>query len=177
MKFTALVETTTVMIVSATSTGAGSTVTPPSGSEKNCTPWKAMIPAAIIWPAALVSQSSSWMSSMAPTRQTMPAPHSTPRSSPVSKTWRRNGRWLAASIAAAKPRKIATPPRRGIGTLCTSRSRTGVKAPVRTAIGAQERCRGIRDDRGHHEDEQILPHLGAPLRPAGLVSGGMPGSG
>src|SRR5688572_9148849 len=37
MKFTALVQTTTVMIVSATRIGAGSTVTPKRGSEKNCT--------------------------------------------------------------------------------------------------------------------------------------------
>ena len=37
---------------------------------------------------------------------------------------------LAVKVAAAKPMKIATPPSRGIGTACTSRSRTSVKAPT-----------------------------------------------
>ena len=134
MKFTALVQTTTVMIVSATRIGAGSTVTPKSGSEKNCTPWKAMIPAAIIWPAILVSQSSSRMSSIAPTRQTMAAPHSTPPQLAGDEDLAQERQVARGQHRRGEPEEDA-PPRRAAGsaTLCTSRSRTGVKAPVVTA--------------------------------------------
>src|SRR6476661_1897532 len=141
MKLTAFVNSTTANTVRPTMIGCGSTVTPPIGSWKSVTPLNAMIPAAIIWPPILVSQSSSRMSSMAPRTQTIAAPHSTALSSgPSRKTWPRNGSLLAASIDAAKPRKMATPPSRGIGVECTSRSRTGVNAPVRTATA---RRRGV----------------------------------
>ena len=89
MKFTALVEMSTMRMVSAASTGAGSTVTPKTGSCSSCTPWKAITPAASTCPASLVSQSSSRMSSIAPTRQTIVAPMRTPFISPVPKICRR----------------------------------------------------------------------------------------
>jgi len=63
MKFTALVEMMTMKIVSVTSSDAGRTVTPNSGSDSSCTPLKAITPAASICPASFVSQSSSRMSS------------------------------------------------------------------------------------------------------------------
>lgn len=59
MKFTALIERMTTKIVSSTSNGSGSTVMTPSGSEKNCTPLKAITPAATSWPPSLVAGSSS----------------------------------------------------------------------------------------------------------------------
>ena len=89
MKFTALVEMMTVRIVSATSTGAGRTVTPNSGSDSSCTPLNAITPAASICPASFVSQSSSRMSSSTPTAHTMTAPISTPVISPPWKIWDR----------------------------------------------------------------------------------------
>ena len=79
MKFTALVLTITITTVSAISTGEGSTVTPRIGSDRSCTPKYAMAPAAMIWPASLVSQSSSRTSSIAPTRVTITAPRTIPR--------------------------------------------------------------------------------------------------
>ena len=62
---------------------------------------KAMIAAATSWPPSLVRASSSRTSSIAPTRQTTPAPMRMPISSPDSKTCRRKGIRQATSVAAA----------------------------------------------------------------------------
>jgi len=51
----------------------------------------------------------------------------------AAKTPERNGIRDAKSRATANPSSMATPPRRGVGTVCTSRSRTAVTAPVRIA--------------------------------------------
>ena len=87
MKFTALVEMTTIRIVSATRSGAGRTVTPNNGNDSSCTPLNAITPAASICPASFVSQSSGRMSSSTPTAHTITAPISTPVISPPRKTW------------------------------------------------------------------------------------------
>ena len=84
MKFTALTVASTTTTVTATRTGVGRTVlVPKNGTESSWTPLKAITPAARIWPASLVSQSSSRMSSMAPTRQTIAAPMRTPEIWPL----------------------------------------------------------------------------------------------
>ncbi len=78
--------------------------------------------------------SRSNLSSSTPTRQINPPAASTPSTSdddtnaPPSA-----GSCSAISTAAAKPAYTATPPIRGIGRECTSRSRIGVTAPSRTA--------------------------------------------
>ena len=54
--------------------------------------------------------------------------------SPPKSRGPRKGRLLATASAAAKPPSIAMPPSRGVGIACTSRSRTCVMAPHRSAI-------------------------------------------
>src|SRR6478735_9199089 len=93
-------------------------------------------PAASTWPPSLVSASISKRSSSTPTAQmsapaisTMPASRNTHGS-----LVERNGSWRATTYAVARPPSIASPPRYGMGTACTSRSRTFATAPVRSAI-------------------------------------------
>ena len=71
-----------------------------------------------------------------PEQADAPAPSSTPHGPPdaVEELLEWNDISLAVTIATANPRNIATPPIRGMGTACTSRSRTGVMAPMRRAI-------------------------------------------
>ena len=55
----------------------------------------------------------------------------------ICEAWKKRtciiGSFEAASIATRKPRYIPTPPSRGVGVVCTSRSRSGVHAPKRKA--------------------------------------------
>ena len=107
---------------------------PGIGSHSSCTPCNTMTDAARICPASLVTASRLKRSSRAPNTKTTPPPNSSARGS--------ENRWLttcsvgileATSSAAAMPANIAAPPRRGVGIECTSRSRTPVNAPTRTA--------------------------------------------
>ncbi len=77
---------------------------------------------------------------MTPSAQTRPAPSSTACGSPEANTWDRNGSFQASSTAAANPQNIPTPPRRGIGSACMSRSRTGFRAPT---LNANQRTSGV----------------------------------
>src|SRR6478609_2028607 len=93
-------------------------------------------PAASTWPPSLVSASISKRSSSTPTAQM-----SAPAISTMPASWNthgslveRNGSWRAMTYAVARPPSIASPPRYGMGTACTSRSRTFATAPVRSAI-------------------------------------------
>ena len=83
---------------------------------------------------SLVNQSSSQMSSAAPSRATRVAP---PRIAhavlDAANTPSRKGIWEASAMATAIPSSMAMPPIRGMGTACTSRARTAVIAPIRSA--------------------------------------------
>ena len=81
------------------------------------------------------------MSSATPSRQTSVAPATIPRACRGwANTPERKGICAANVMATTSPAHIATPPRRGVGTVCTSRSRTGVVAP---ATRASSRARGV----------------------------------
>ena len=103
---------------------------PGTGTRAAARPLDTMTPAASTWPASLVSASSSQRSSSAPSTQM------TPRR-PAARSNRGLGERLTAASAApgerraagAKPANIATPPRRGVGTAWTSRSRGRSRAP------------------------------------------------
>ena len=105
---------------------------PPIGSDTIETPCHAMSPAAMNWPASFVVQSRSQMSSATPISTMSSAAPRIARICP--------GFWkmietienrdepsvetnAAAPIAATMPTNIAMPPRRGVGRVCTSRSR------------------------------------------------------
>jgi hypothetical protein len=70
------------------------------------------------------------------------APSNTPQGAPslCEKTGLRKSIRQATTMDTANPASIAVPPIRGIGTRCTSRSRTGVIAPIRRAI---RRTKGV----------------------------------
>ena len=134
-KFTALIVTTIAITVTTISRPRDGMKVPKIGSDSSWMPCQAISPEARAWPANLVTASSCQMSSNTPSRQTAPAESSTawvPRPC-SSNSLLKNPSWLAVSRAMATPRKIAVPPSRGIGTVCTSRSRTGVTAPIRRA--------------------------------------------
>ena len=142
MKFIALVSTTVSSTVS-TMPCVWSRMTrlppvgPSSGSHSTChwTPNSTSTPAARICPASLAIASRSNLSSSTPTRQISPPAASTPTiSDDETNAAPRAGSCSAISTAPAKPAYTATPPIRGIGSECTSRSRIGVTAPIRTAI-------------------------------------------
>ena len=67
---------------------------------------------------------------IAPAISTMPASRNTKGSLRLD----RNGSSRATKYAATRPPSIARPPKYGIGSACTSRSRTLATAPVRSAI-------------------------------------------
>src|SRR5918994_6041074 len=93
-----------------------------------------MTPAAKTCPASLVSESSSQRSSSTPSRQMIaPAISTAVVSEPLRYVRCSVGIRLATSRATAMPPKIATPPRRGVGIACTSRSRGRATAPHRRA--------------------------------------------
>ena len=81
------------------------------------------------------------MSSATPSAQTMPAPPTIPTSAlGLAYTPSRNGSRLAITTATRIPANIAMPPRRGVGIAWTSRSRTAVMAPQRSA---HQRASGV----------------------------------
>ena len=108
------------------------TVMPPIGSDTIDTPCHAMRPAAMNWPASFVVQSRSQMSSATP-MSTMS--RAAPRMASICVGFwkmiettenREEPRFdtnAAAAIAARMPTNIAMPPSRGVGRVCTSRSR------------------------------------------------------
>src|SRR3954451_6606475 len=82
-----------------------------------------MTPAAAICPVSLVSASRPNLSSRTPSRQMSPPATSTAAVWESSNVRSSAGSRVATRIAAATPRYIATPPPRGVGMTCTSRSR------------------------------------------------------
>src|SRR5215218_8256917 len=90
-------------------------------------------PAAAICPVSLVSASRPNLSSRTPSRQISPPATSTAAVCESSKVRCRAGSRVATSTAAATPRYIATPPPRGVGMTCTSRSRGAAIIRQRTA--------------------------------------------
>ena len=102
--------TATIQItVSGMPTPAGRSTGPRNGNVKWSiqTPKKGGIEAATTWPASLRPGLSTRKSSIAPTTVATAAPSSTPR---VSRPSSRN-----ASAGTKMPKKIASPPSRGIG--------------------------------------------------------------
>jgi len=128
----ALIATTTTAMVTINEKREEEMVSPPIGKVTSWTPCQASSPAAKTWPDSLVIQSRSQTSSAAPSRQTRAAAASTAHGSwaPPPKTGRRNGICQATPRATTTPNSMATPPRRGVGRVCMSRSRTGVMAPT-----------------------------------------------
>ena len=78
----------------------------------------------MIWPASLVSQSRSQMSSATPISTIMSAAPSRARIGPGFENTRASGGSCDPTAnAATMPMNIAIPPSRGVGRVCTSRSR------------------------------------------------------
>src|SRR4051812_6677613 len=138
MKFSAFTVKTVSRVVTGTPTSGPRDSVPMSATGTNrkasCTPSSTITPAAAIWPVSLVSASRPNRSSRTPSRQISP---------PAARTaivWVLNsklrcseGSWEATSTPAATPRYMATPPPRGVGMTCTSRSRTAAITRKRTA--------------------------------------------
>src|SRR3954467_3547630 len=127
MKLSALTVSTVSRIVSGTPTSGPSETVPMSATGRNtnasCTPSSTITPAAAIWPVSLVSASRPNLSSRTPSRQISPPATSTAAVCESSKVRCSAGSRVATSTAAATPRYMATPPPRGGGMTCTSRSR------------------------------------------------------
>ncbi len=141
-KFTAFITTTTTSTVTMSESRGEPIVRPPMGNVTSCTPCQAMKSAASTCPASLVIQSRSQMSSATPSRHTITAPPTMAQACwSVAKTPLRKGIWDANVTATTSPAVIASPPRRAVGTVCTSRSRTAVMAPV---LAATQWARGVR---------------------------------
>src|SRR4051794_18545161 len=138
MKFSAFTVKTVSRMVTGTPTSGPRDSVPMSATGTNrkasCTPSSTITPAAAIWPVSLVSASRPNRSSRTPSRQISP---------PATRTaivWVLNsklrfseGSSEATSTPAATPRYMATPPPRGVGMMCTSRSRTAAITRNRTA--------------------------------------------
>src|SRR3954452_8992090 len=138
MKFSALTVRTVSRMVSGTPTAGPSEMVPMSATGRNrkasCTPSSTITPAAAIWPVSLVSASRPNRSSSTPSRQISPPAASTAMVWVLNSKLRwSEGSWEATSTPAATPRYIATPPPRGVGITCTSRSRTAAITRRRTA--------------------------------------------
>lgn len=87
------------------------------------------MPAASVWPANLGIAPSSNMSSTTPTVQISTDAQNTAHASRWTSSKRPSqGRFVARMSAAVVPASIATPPKYGIGVVCTSRSRTRATA-------------------------------------------------
>ena len=87
-----MIVTSTAKTVSSTSTPVEKIVTPTTGSETICTPFHAMSPAAMAWPASFVTASSCHTSSAMPSgAHDAPAPISTPQGCPLWNLPERNG--------------------------------------------------------------------------------------
>lgn len=129
-KFTALIETTISKAVIAMEIIGDAVSRPPIGSEMICRPPHATNTEMSSWPASLSIQSRSHTSSATPSRQIIAAPAITTqawwfwRNSPCRKL-----SLEAKNMAVMKPSSMATPPMRGVGTVCTSRARTSPTAP------------------------------------------------
>ena len=132
-KFTALIATTTTSTVTTSESREDPIVRPKMGNVMSCTPCHAITPAASTCPASFVIQSRSQMSSAAPSRQTSPAEPRIAHGRLSAKTPDMNAIRDATSIATVMPMSIATPPRRGVGAVWTSRPRTGVSTWLRFA--------------------------------------------
>ena len=115
-KLTMFITATIQTIVSGTPIPAGRSTAPKNGSVKWSiqTPKAVGIAAAITCPASFGIGSSPRKSSTAPTTHATAAPSRMPRISPE--------RSRNASDGTMIPRKIASPPRRGIGRRLTRRS-------------------------------------------------------
>src|SRR4051794_4842348 len=127
MKFSAFTVRTVSRMVSGTPTSGPSETVPMSATGRNTnaswTPSSTMTPAAAIWPVSLVSASRPNLSSRTPSRQISPPATSTAAVCESSNVRCSAGSRVATRIAAATPRYMATPPPRGVGMTCTSRSR------------------------------------------------------
>src|SRR5215475_3618456 len=138
MKFIALMASRhSTMVMPTESLRANDTVpTRPIGTNtcSSCTPSSTITPEANTWPASLLCESISHRSSTTPSRQMKPPATSTAEvSEPCTYVRCRVGIRWAMSSAAAIPAYIATPPSRGVGIACTSRSRGRATAPHRIA--------------------------------------------
>src|SRR3954447_24556346 len=138
MKFNAFTVSTVSRMVAGTPTSGPSDSVPMSATGRNrkasCTPSSTITPAAAILPASLVSAPGPNRSSSTPSRQISPPATSTATVCVLNSKLRcREGSWEATSTPAATPRYIATPPPRGVGMTCTSRSRTSAITRNRTA--------------------------------------------
>ena len=86
------------------------------------------------WPANFVGASRPYLSSSIPSTTSTSAPDSSACGSvDPSNTELMSGSWLATSIAAMSPAAMPRPPRRGVGSSWTSRSRTSAIAPHHVA--------------------------------------------
>ena len=137
-KLTALTVTTTTTTVRTVSTQPDSSAMSltPIGTTSSWTPKVAITTPARAWPTSLVSASRPTRSSTTPTTVMTAAASRMPTGPlrPSPNVPLRNGTVEARPSAAANPARIATPPRRGTGVECTSRSRTGLSARSRTAM-------------------------------------------
>ena len=127
-KLTMFITATIQTIVSVIPTEAGRSTTPTNGNVKWSihTPDAQAIAAAAICPASFGRGSSPRKSSIAPTTHATAAPSRIPR---ISRSSDRN-----ASDGTRIPRKIASPPSRGIGRLFSLRSPGRSTTPSRRAI-------------------------------------------
>lgn len=94
------------------------------------------IPAAATCPANLVSASTSQRSSAMPISTISPPDSSSALATlipPSSRTLRISGSPVATVSAATIPPNMASPPSRGVGMTCTSRSRGTACAPNQMA--------------------------------------------
>src|SRR3954468_103166 len=138
MKFSAFTVSTVSSTVAGTPTSGPSDRVPMSANGRNrndsWTPKSTMTPAAAICPVSLVSASRPNRSSSTPSRQMRPPATRTPTVWVLNSKLRCSaGSCEATSTPAATPRYIATPPPRGVGMTCTSRSRTAAITRKRTA--------------------------------------------
>ena len=138
-KFTAFTVATTMNTVSSAPCAGSTANWVPSllKNQRYCMFWVTRKPAAAIWAPSLVSASSSKRSSRVPiAHRNAPAISTIPASRNTKGPLRveRNGSSRAMRYAATRPPSIASPPKYGTGSACTSRSRTLATAPVRSAI-------------------------------------------
>src|SRR3954471_21671650 len=138
MKLSALTVRTVKRMVAGTPTSGPSDSVPMSATGRNrkasCTPSSTITPAAAIWPVSLVSASRPNRSSSTPSRQISPPATRTAMVWVLNSKLRcSEGSWEATRTPAATPKYIATPPPRGVGMTCTSRSRTAAITRNRTA--------------------------------------------
>ena len=151
-KLTMFITATIQMIVSGTPIHGGTSTAPRNGSVKWSiqTPNAVGIAAASTWPASFTTGERPRKSSTAPTTQATAAPSRMPRISPE--------RSRNASDGTRMPRKIASPPSRGIG-LRLSRRASGLSTTPR--MRAMPPTAGVRR-------MTISSAIAAPYRTSGL---------